>query len=72
MDQFWDEENLVGQVPKGRDVVQVRRCVKKQRCYIDIRTFWHDDADELRPGKGVALPVEVAEKVIELMREAVK
>ncbi|MDA8146693.1 MAG: transcriptional coactivator p15/PC4 family protein [Thermaerobacter sp.] len=67
---FWDEEELVGSVPKGREEVQVRRVAKGGRRYLDLRSFYPGANGQLLPGKGIALPTEVAPAVLSLLQQA--
>ncbi len=67
---FWDEEKMVGEVPKGRDVVQVRLVSRHGKRYVDVRSFWEDENGERKPGKGIALPTDVAGQVMALIKEA--
>ena len=69
---FWDDEQLVGEVPKGRDVVQVRLVSRNGKRYVDVRAYWEDGAGERKPGKGIALPVEIATEVTDLVTAALK
>ncbi len=69
---FWDEEKTMGEVPKGRDVVQVRLVSRRGKRYVDVRSFWEDGNGERKPGKGIALPNEIAGRVADLIKEAAK
>lgn len=61
MADFWDKEELIGKLGKNsREEIQIKVVEKKDKKYIDIRTFWYDsNADDYKPSqKGVAIPYE--------------
>lgn len=61
---FWDVERIVGKVTKNlREEIQVRHTEKDGRTYVDVRTFFSGNDGTLRPGKGIALPVNIADEV---------
>ena len=64
---FWDTQQVVEDVPNGNrgEVIRVSRVTKGARRYVDIRAwFIHSETQELTPGKGVAIPFDVAEQVL--------
>ncbi|HEY9061397.1 MAG TPA: transcriptional coactivator p15/PC4 family protein [Pseudobacteroides sp.] len=66
MADFWDKEELIGKLGKNsREEIQIKVVEKKDKKYIDIRTFWYDsNADDYRPSqKGVAIPFESLEEL---------
>lgn len=69
---FWDVEDLVGQVTKNErgEVIQVRRTEKSGRAYVDVRVFYPGSDGEMLPGKGIALPAELADEVAGLILQA--
>lgn len=62
---FWDVERKVGDVPKNDRgvVIRVSQTEKDNRKYVDVRVFYPGGGNQLRPGKGIALPSEVAGEV---------
>lgn len=62
---FWDVERVIGKVRKNQrgDVIQVSHTEKDSRTYVDVRVFYPGGDDGLRPGKGIALPSELADEV---------
>lgn len=62
---FWDMERLIGQVRKNDrgEVIQVRHTEKDSRAYVDVRVFYPSGGSGLRPGKGIALPADLADEV---------
>lgn len=65
-DKFWDEEKELLSIPKGRNNLKVKECVKNGNTFIDIREFYTDAAGEEKPDrKGIAIPADMIDKVIE-------
>jgi hypothetical protein len=63
MADFWESETLLGKfVKNSREEIHIKRVMKNNREYVDIRTFWYDsNADDFKPSqKGVAIPLEFA------------
>ncbi len=55
------EDAIIGEIKKngGGDVIRVTKRNYKNHDFIDIRTYYRDDHDELKPTKkGVTIPVE--------------
>lgn len=69
---FWDTERVIGKVPRNDrgEVIQVRHTEKDSRSYIDVRVFFPGGENQLRPGKGIALPAHVADEVAGLILQA--
>lgn len=68
---FWDVDNLIGKVTKNdRELIQVRHTEKDGRTYVDVRVFYPGNDGTMRPGKGIALPVQTADKVAGLVLQA--
>lgn len=69
---FWDVERVVGQVRKNErgEVIQVRHTEKDSRTYVDVRVFYPGGNDGLRPGKGIALPADLADEIGGLILQA--
>lgn len=62
---FWDSEKEVGRVEKNNkgDIIIIKRVTKKGSLYVDVRTYYHDKLDQLQPGKGIAIPDDLADEV---------
>ncbi|MBO8142255.1 MAG: transcriptional coactivator p15/PC4 family protein [Firmicutes bacterium] len=69
---FWDVEEIIGQVAKNDrgEVIQVRRTEKSGRAYVDVRVFYPASDGGLLPGKGIALPADLADEVAGLILQA--
>lgn len=69
---FWDVERVIGKVRKNDrgEVIQVRHTEKDSRTYVDVRIFYPGGDDGLRPGKGIALPSDLADEVAGLILQA--
>lgn len=69
---FWDAEDVIGQVVKNErgEVIQVRRTEKSGRAYVDVRVFYPGSNGDLLPGKGIALPADLADEVAGLILQA--
>ncbi len=63
--QFWDVERLIGKVQKNErgDIIRVSHTEKDNRKYVDVRVFYMGADRGMRPGKGIALPSELADEV---------
>jgi len=62
---FWDTEEVLAEIEKndrGEKIV-IKRCTKGEKGFVDIRTFFVDKDEELRPGKGIAIPEGLTERV---------
>lgn len=68
---FWDKEELITTVTKNKsENIQVKYCEKNEKSYIDIRIVIHDSDGEYRPtSKGIAIPQESLEEIIEKIQE---
>ncbi|MFO7264702.1 MAG: transcriptional coactivator p15/PC4 family protein [Limnochordales bacterium] len=62
---FWDVERPVGDVRKNNRgaVIRVSQTEKDNRKYVDVRVFYPGRDNGMRPGKGIALPSEIAGEV---------
>lgn len=68
---FWDVDHLIGKVTKNeRELIQVRHTEKDGRTYVDVRVFYPGSDGVFRPGKGIALPVQVAAEIGGLVLQA--
>lgn len=63
---FWDTEELLATVNKENgDQIQIRKTTRKEKSYIDIRTYYMGKDDEYHPGKGICIPSELIKDVKE-------
>ncbi len=71
---FWDTEETIAELPKNDrgEVIAVKLVGKGNRRYVDVRNFYMNKAGELAPGKGIALPLELADQVAEYIMDATK
>lgn len=68
---FWDVDHLIGTVTKNaREQIQVRHTEKDGRVYVDVRTFYPGNDGTMRPGRGIALPSDVADEVAGFVLQA--
>ena len=71
---FWDEEQTVGEIKKNDrgEVIAIKLVSKNKRRFVDIRNFYVNKDGELAPGKGIAVPFDLAEDVAAQVMEAVR
>lgn len=57
-DFAWDQYKVVDEMLRSEkgDVIRVARAKLNGKDYVDVRNFYLDKTDELRPGKGIAIP----------------
>ncbi len=64
--EFWDEYNIIKEIPKNDkgDVIRVATARRGNSTYVDVRTFYLDAVElELKPGKGISIPEDLADEV---------
>ncbi len=62
---FWDKEAEIGRVTTDSGEITVLAVEKNRRQFVDIRKWYVDrKTDELKPGKGISIPVEEFEEVL--------
>ncbi|MCU7521945.1 MAG: transcriptional coactivator p15 [Ignavibacteria bacterium] len=68
----WDTEKLVGTVGKNQkgDEIQIRLTSLKGKSYVDVRTYYKDKNDELKPGKGISIPDDLADEVATIIMDS--
>lgn len=62
---FWDKEEVVAEIDKndrGEKII-IKNCEKRGKKYVDVRTYYIDKVGELAPGKGIAIPDDLADEV---------
>lgn len=70
MSEFWDEVVGTEEVQKNDrgDVIKVSRVRRGRSWYVDVRTWYRaKESGELLPGKGIAIPEDLADEVAELI-----
>ena len=71
---FWDTQTVVEDVPKGNrgEIIRVSKVIKDRRVYVDVRNwFIHSGTQVLTPGKGIAIPMDAVDAVLEAAYRAV-
>ena len=62
------DKNLLANIPNGNGEVQVRISEYKGKRYVDIRKFYRNEYDEMKPTpKGIAMSPALARKVIDAL-----
>ncbi len=63
--QFWDYEGepVIIQKNDRGDEIRVRKVKKGHSVYTDVRTYYVDKEGNLCPGKGIAIPDDLADEV---------
>lgn len=64
---FWDTQRVIEDISKGSrgEIIRVSRVTKGRHSYVDVRNwFLSQETGELLPGKGIAIPVDVADRVL--------
>ncbi|HHW10499.1 MAG TPA: hypothetical protein GXX29_11030 [Firmicutes bacterium] len=69
---FWDSEKPIAEIQKNDkgEVIAVKLVSKSNRRYVDVRHFYLNKSGELAPGKGIALPLDLADEVAQKIMEA--
>jgi hypothetical protein len=72
-DQWYRDEEVLVEMPKGRDTMKViighKMLRGELKTYLDIRMWYVDDDGILRPGRGFAKPLTKTE--MELVGKAI-
>lgn len=70
---FWDLERHIGSVSRNDrgEEIRIRRVSKDDRDYIDVRTFYPGRDGNMRPARGIVLPIDTASDVADLIHQAV-
>lgn len=73
-DAFWDSEQTVAEIKKNDrgEVILIKLVSKNRRRFVDIRTFYTGKDGNMAPGKGIAVPFDLAEEVAAQVMEAVR
>lgn len=74
---FWDTEVLIVDLPKGRDIVRVKRVTKNGHVMVDVREHYipsySPDPDNWLPTKkGLTLPIELAGVLANALNKALE
>lgn len=71
---FWDMEELICEIPQSdKKKIVVKNVSKNDKKYIDVRNMFTDSkTGEWQHGKGIAIPLENAQDVIDVMQGAIK
>lgn len=70
---FWDTEKTIATLPKNDrgEEIHVKKVTKGKKEYIDVRAFYPKD-NELLPGKGIAIPIDLADEIALKIMEGTK
>jgi hypothetical protein len=73
-DAFWDSETPIAELKKNNrgEVIAVKLVSKGSRRFVDVRNFYINASGELAPGKGIALPLDLAGEVASHIMTAVE
>lgn len=67
-DTFYTKEEVLLELPKGRDTIRLMIGHKNLRgepkTYLDLRVWYLDEDDNLLPGKGFAKPLNTTEMTL--------
>ncbi len=72
MNDFWDQQTVIGEVERGeRNKIVIAQAEKKGKHYVDIRNWYaeRNTTDFWMPGKGISIPVEFFSDVLELLQK---
>jgi len=71
MSDFWDSEKVLASIPKADSkLIKISLCEKQMKKYINIREFYFDSGNNLRPGKsGIAIPMDLVAEVENTLRK---
>lgn len=64
-DTFWDDEQSIAELKKNDrgEVISVKLVAKNGRQFVDVRNFYINKEGEYAPGKGIALPMNMAAEI---------
>lgn len=68
---IWDEEGnsiRISKNDKGDEII-IKRVKRGQAKYTDVRTWYADKDGSLKPGKGIAIPDDLADEVAQAIME---
>ena len=66
--KFWDTEISLATVTTDNGEITIKEVTRNGNMFVDIRKWYVDrKSDELKPGKGIAIPVEQIEDVYEAL-----
>jgi len=71
---FWDMEQTICEIPQTeKKKIVVKNVEKSNKKYIDVRNMFVDTkTGEWQHGKGIAIPLENAQDVIDVMQGAIR
>jgi hypothetical protein len=64
-------DRVIAELDKaGGEKFRISLCHFKGKQYVDLRTFYRDEADELKPGKGARLSAAFLPELLAALTEA--
>jgi hypothetical protein len=70
---FWDVEVPVCEVDLSeKKKIVIKRVAKNDKDYVDVRNTFQDKEGKWKFGKGIAIPLEHAEDIADIIKGAVK
>lgn len=71
--QFWDVEIPICEVELSeKKKIVIKRVAKSEKDYIDVRHQFQDKEGNWKHGKGIAIPLEQADEIADIIKGAVK
>jgi hypothetical protein len=72
-EKFWDLEVTICEVPKNeKNKIVIKNVSKDDKDYVDVRNYYLDKEGNWMPAKGIAIPMENASDVANIILGAVK
>lgn len=69
--EFWDKEKTVKEVEiNDKNKIVIKKVLKSNKEYIDVRKWYLDKDGEWKPGKGIAVPDDLVDEVADIMMES--
>lgn len=71
-EKFWDTEEEVGIQKKNDkgDFIIVKNVTKNGKKYVDVRNYYTGEDAQLHPGKGIAIPDDLADEIANMILES--
>lgn len=69
--EFWDKEQVVKEIDKNNrgEKIVIKICEKRNKTFVDVRTYYLKDG-QYAPGKGIAIPNDLADEVAQAILES--
>lgn len=70
---FWDKEKVVKETDlNAKNKIIVKKVSKSNKEYIDVRKYYLDKEGNWAPGKGIAIPDELADELADILYDSNK